>query len=133
MPSRSYFVQIFEMPTTNTKYPRNVNVNFTKLSKETLIKLGEYYGFTESQLASHKNEDLAILIAKKFESTPISENEALNKFAAQYCRTDAEPLKGNRKRQKSNRELLDSESARVGEQVAAKVLQTNENGSWILG
>ena len=114
------------------KYPRNVNVNFNKLSTENLIKLGEYYGLSDEQLKSHKHEDIAILIAKKFESTPISENDALNKFAALYCRSDAEPTKG-RKRQKSNRELLDSEPARVGEQVAAKVSPTNENGSWILG
>lgn len=40
---------------------------------------------------------------------------------------------GTHKRPKYSREHLDCEPAKIGEQVAAKVSKSNENGSWILG
>jgi hypothetical protein len=60
------------------------------------------------------------------------ENEIINKVATKFCRSAAE-LSKSRKKQRVSRELIDAEPARQGEQVAAKVLKTNENGSWILG
>jgi len=115
---------------TATKYPRNINVDFRKLSKEALNKVGEFYGV--ESLDTLSQEELSIQIAKKFESFQVSEFDTVDRFATQYCRSNAEYSK-NRKRQRSTREVLDSEPARVGEQVAAKVSQVNENGSWILG
>jgi hypothetical protein len=105
------------------EYPKNVNTDFRKLTKETLLKLAEF-----DQLSQ---ETLAITIAKRFVAFNINENDVVDNFASKYCRSNAE-LSKNRKRQRTNREILDSEPARVGEQVAAKALQTNENGSWIL-
>lgn len=97
---------------TAIKYPRNINVDFRKLSNEALAKIGEFYGVNESN-DTLTHEELSIQIAKKFESFQVSEYDVVDRFAAQYCRSNAEYSK-NRKRQRSTREVLDSEPARVG-------------------
>jgi hypothetical protein len=117
---------------TVTRYPRNVNVNFRKLSKEALMKVATRYELDVKGDVTH--DDLASLIARKFEATSVSakENEVVDKVANKFCRAAA-VLSNKRKKQRVSRELIDAEPARQGEQVAAKVLKTNENGSWILG
>jgi SAGA-associated factor 29 len=114
-----------------TRYPRNVNINFRKLDREALSRLSQHYGVYARPDIKHA--ELANLIAKKFESSVIvAENDVLEKFAAKYCRSGADNPKGS-KRARTSREVLDSEPACQGEQVAAKVSRSDENGSWILG
>lgn len=113
-------------------YPR-INVNFRKLEKDSLIKILKHYGITPA--AEKTQAELANLVARTFEVHSIAETEVVEGFAAKFCHTAAESTQTGKKRvhtQSFYREQLDSEPARLGEQVAAKVLQTNENGSWIL-
>lgn len=113
-------------------YPR-ISTNFRKLEKESLVKILKHYGVTP--LADKTQADLALLAARTFESHKLTETEVVDKFVGKFCRSTADSTLMNKKRQRTQsfyREQLDSEPARAGEQVAAKVLATNENGSWIL-
>jgi SAGA-associated factor 29 len=113
------------------RYPRNVNINFRKLDMEALSRLSQHYGIYARPDISHN--ELANLVAKKFQSAVVvAENDILEKFASKYCRSNADNPKGA-KRSRASREILDSEPACAGEQVAAKVSRSDENGSWILG
>jgi len=112
-------------------YPK-ISVNFRKLEKDALVKILKHYGITP--LPDKSQEDLALMVARTFESHKVPETEIVDKFVGKYCHSTSDNS-SSRKRlptQSYYREQLDSEPARVGEQVAAKVLQTNENGSWIL-
>jgi hypothetical protein len=59
----------------------------------------------------------------------VIENEVVDQFAEHFVHSfvdKSEPVKRERRRR-------EREVAKVGEQIAAKVLNTNENGAWILG
>ena len=117
------------------KYPRSVNIDFRKLSLPALIKLGEYYNLGESNsLTTFDKDELANNIAKQFSITSNNipqENDVIDKFTSIYCQSNSELSNKNKKRYRSNREILDSEPPRLGEQVAAKT--QSSDGSWILG
>ncbi len=80
--------------------------------------------------------ELAVLAAQAFEASKVPNEDAIvNTFATSFCRFDTQSNATGKKRsyvRSIHREQLDNEPARQGEQVAAKVLQTGENGSWIL-
>lgn len=78
--------------------------------------------------------ELAILTATAFDQRRIREEEpVVTTFSTRFCHHEAPTIGKKRTYVRSiNREQLDSEPARPGEQVAAKVLNTGENGSWIL-
>jgi len=114
------------------RYPRSVVVNFRQLEKASLTKVLKHYGVTPSSNAS--KIELACLAANVFEAVPFLEHEIVDKFASKYCKSLAEISNNGKKRINPSREQLDSEPARNGEQVAAKVSQdAGEEGSWILG
>lgn len=101
------------------------------LQKSSLEKILRHYGVPPKPNA--QQAELACLAASVFEAVPFLENEIVDKFASKYCRSLAE-ISSTKKRVNLNREQLDSEPARSGEQVAAKVSQDTEvEGSWILG
>jgi len=119
----------------STGYPTGINVDFRKhLSAASLVKVLKHYGVAAAPEKSQA--ELALLAARTFESHKLAaEVEVVESFAAKYLHTAAESTQTGKKRthtQSFYRDQLDNEPARVGEQVAAKVLQTNENGSWIL-
>lgn len=57
----------------------------------------------------------------------------VDKFIEKHGGPSATVNTQSKKRTHSVRELLDREPAGIGEQVAAKVSKSNEDGSWILG
>lgn len=123
-----------ESPSTKLKYPKSVLVDFRKLEKDTLIKILRSYQVEPKEDVTQT--DLAVLVAMVFEASSVAEEFILDKFSHRH----ADPLKDLdpefsllRKRTYSARESLDREPAQPGEQVAAKVSKTNEDGSWILG
>lgn len=79
--------------------------------------------------------ELAIQAATAFANTKLaSEDAVVNNFATVYCRTESQNALTSKKRsfvRSIHREQLDSEPARPGEQVAAKVLNSGEI-AWIL-
>jgi len=84
---------------------------------------------------SLSQSELAQLAASAFEKSQVAEVETVDKFAARFCQQTPDTSQIGKKRAHTHsltREQLDSEPARPGEQVAAKVLQSEENGSWIL-
>lgn len=111
-------------------YPK-INVNFSKMDKEGLLKVSKYYGMNPAPDKSQA--ELAALVAHTFESQKVAESDVVDKFVSKFCRSTADVTCQNRKRMSTTsfyREQLDSEPARIGEQVAAKV--SSESGSWIL-
>ncbi len=79
--------------------------------------------------------ELAILVATVFDQSKLeSEDSTVSTFSTKYTYTEPASTIGKKRSyvRSINREHLDSEPAHVGEQVAAKVLHTGENGSWIL-
>jgi len=110
-------------------YPRNVSVNFQKLDKASIQNVLKFYGVKSPTNLDHNQ--LASLTARVFEQANVLEHVVVDIFAAKYCRSLAE-INANKKKTLT-RIQLDSEPAKIGEQVAAKVLKSNENGSWILG
>lgn len=105
---------------------------FRKLDKKILSKLALQCGARVK--ANMSQSELGDLMAKRFEMTKrlLVEEDVIARFVNSFNKKNADISKG-KKRKLSMREQLDSEPAKPGEQVAAKVLKTNENGSWILG
>eukprot|EP00981_Chlorochromonas_danica_P013910 scaffold7068_cov179-Ochromonas_danica.AAC.10 len=77
--------------------------------------------------------ELAAAAARAFEATVLSEDNVVDKFIEKHGGPSAAANTQSKKRTHSVRELLDREPACIGEQVAAKVSKSNEDGSWILG
>jgi hypothetical protein len=98
-----------------------------------LLKILKHYNVTPKP--DIEQPELAILTATAFDNAKLSSEEAtvLN-FQTKYCHEEKNSSGKKKSHVRSiNREQLDSEPARPGEQVAAKVSNTGENGSWILG
>jgi len=117
-------------------YPRGVGIDFRKLSNCTLTAYIDHHGVTVRNGAPPS--ELAVGVARHFEALDVDEDEVIGGFLARlsgseldYVRDTAEfnglaPSQLCRKRHRSKK------AARPGEQVAAKVTRTDENGSWIL-
>lgn len=112
-----------------------VSLDFRKLEKASLLKVLKHYGVDPALHEAKDQTELAALATRHFEAHKIAEAETVDAFASKFCHSTAESTQAGKKRHHSQsfyREQLDSEPARLGEQVAAKILRTNENGSWIL-
>ena len=111
---------------------------FSKLDPESLAKVIKYYGASTDTPGGEKKEhaEMAQLAAKKSAEASVNVDETVAKFATAKCYSLPESGLSGSKRSRArsiHREQLDSETCRQGEQIAAKVLSTGENGSWILG
>ena len=119
-------------PYAPIKYPKTIGVDFRKLEKATLERILKQYNLT--LINDMPQAELAVLTAKVFQKHAPFENSIIENFIFKHCRSLAEPSGYNNKTKPNLTRLqLDSEPAKVGEQVAAKVSRSNENGSWILG
>ena len=119
----------------NAAYPTKIVLDFRKLESASLLKVLKHYGLDSALHDKKEQKELATMAAKCFDSHKIVETETIDAFATKFCHSTAESTVTGKKRPHSQsfyREQLDSEPARLGEQVAAKILRTNENGSWIL-
>uniref|UniRef100_A0A7S1YT92 SGF29 C-terminal domain-containing protein n=1 Tax=Ditylum brightwellii TaxID=49249 RepID=A0A7S1YT92_9STRA len=125
-------------------YPRGVGLNFRNLAGPTLMSYIDHHGVSVRPEAPPS--ELAVAVARHFESMEVDEEAVIGGFlsrldsgqevqpagpAADYARSTAffdgtAPDDAVRKRRRSKN------AARPGEQVAAKVTRTDENGSWIL-
>jgi len=117
-------------------YPRGVGLDFRKLAGLTLMSYIDHHGVNVRSEAPPS--ELAVAVARHFESMEVDEEEVIGGFlerlsgdGADYARRTAyfdgtAPSTAVRKRRRSKN------AARNGEQVAAKVTRTDENGSWIL-
>ena len=113
-------------------YPRNVRVDFRKLDDSILKRLLSHYRVSVEDKA-YDHATLAALVARQFISNTVIDNDVIDSFTdRQAPSTDktAEPVKRRRVQEQAHEER---ERAKQGEQVAAKVVQGFENGSWILG
>jgi len=118
-------------------YPRGVGIDFRKLSNLTLMSYIDHHGV--SVRAGAPPSELAVGVARHFEALlDVDEDQVIGGFLSrlsgnesEYIRQTADfdgvaPSLITRKRNRSKN------AARPGEQVAAKVTRTDENGSWIL-
>lgn len=114
-----------------------VGIDFRKLSNLTLMSYIDHHGV--SVRAGAPPSELAVGVARHFEALlDVDEDQVIGGFLSrlsgnesEYIRQTAEfdgvaPSLITRKRNRSKN------AARPGEQVAAKVTRTDENGSWIL-
>lgn len=141
--------------THSRSYPRGVGLDFRKLAGLTLMSYIDHHGVNVRPEAPPS--ELAVAVARHFESMEVDEEAVVGGFlarlsagrevgggvggsggadscaaaASDYARSTAHfdgtaPSASHRKRKRSKN------AARPGEQVAAKVTRTDENGSWIL-
>lgn len=113
-------------------YPKDLKTDFRKLDDAVLRKLLVYYRFNiEGNEYDHNT--LAALVARQFIANTVVEGDVIDNFTdrqVQPTEKTSEPVKRRRVQEQAHEE---KERAKQGEQVAAKVLNGNENGSWILG
>uniref|UniRef100_A0A7S2YU48 SGF29 C-terminal domain-containing protein n=1 Tax=Entomoneis paludosa TaxID=265537 RepID=A0A7S2YU48_9STRA len=124
---------------TSRSYPRGVGLDFRKLAGLTLLGYIDHHGVQVRPEAPPS--ELAVAVARHFETMEVDEEECIGGFLERlekghmlqtdYARETAffdgrEYSQAQRKRRRSKW------AARQGEQVAAKVTRTDENGSWIL-
>ena len=98
---------------------RNVSSpDFSKLERFALMKLLKHYNMNPVVGATHS--ELVAMVTKSFENTVVREHEVLQKFTHNLMR----PADGSSK-SKGGRHLrnhLDSEPAKIGEQVTRDIL-----------
>lgn len=111
------------------KYPKGVSVDFSKLDREALLKIIDHYGVAPSQ--SKSDYDLACIAARYFEAFTPLENDVVDSFARKFCHSGSDPKKTQRSSGGTSA-AKGTEILRVGEQAAARVSKSDENGSWIL-
>ncbi|KAL7580758.1 hypothetical protein ACA910_001040 [Epithemia clementina (nom. ined.)] len=125
---------------TSRSYPRGVGLDFRKLAGLTLLSYIDHHGVQVR--AEAPPSELAVAVARHFEHMEVDEEECIGGFLERlekgssvlptdYARRTAfydghDQSQAQRKRRRSKW------AARQGEQVAAKVTRTDENGSWIL-
>lgn len=117
-------------------YPRGVGLDFRKLAGMTLASYIDHHGVTVRTEAPPS--ELAVAVARHFEGMEVDEEECISGFlqrleagsndTTEYAR-QTQFYDGHRPHPKRKRTKW---AARPGEQVAAKVTRTDENGSWIL-
>ena len=117
-------------------YPRGVGIDFRKLSNWTLMSYIDYHGVSVREGAPPS--ELAVGVARHFESLEVDADQVIGGFLARLSGNESDyirntsvfygvaPSLATRQRYRSKK------AARPGEQVAAKVTRTDENGSWIL-
>lgn len=114
----------------SSRYPKNTGVNFRKLDRDALIRVARHYAIPLKRDVTQA--DLVGIVTRKFENTVIvMDNDVVDRFSSQFCRSTADS--SERKRMRYSRELLDSEPAKQGEQVAAKGSKEDTESAWILG
>lgn len=99
-------------------------LDFSKLERFALMKLLKHYNVNPTVGATH--QELVAMTAKAFENTIVSEHDVILKFSHNLMR----PAEGS-SRLKGGRYLrnhLDSEPAKIGEQVGSRLPD-----GWILG
>lgn len=111
-------------------------MDFRKLAGLTLVSYIDHHGVTVR--AEAPPSELAVAVARHFESMEVDEEECVGGFLERLevggtAMTDytrkTQYFDGHRVHPKRKRTKW---AARPGEQVAAKVTRTDENGSWIL-
>mmetsp|Transcript_17586 Transcript_17586/g.26451 ORF Transcript_17586/g.26451 Transcript_17586/m.26451 type:complete len:252 (+) Transcript_17586:3-758(+) len=111
-------------------YPNGLTVDFRHLSIESLRTYIVRHRLNVA-LDSMSHDELAVFVANHFAATPVDEESVLSRFF--------EALDKHASRDdddEDNMEVIeyeeDDETAKPGEQVAAKITSLDENGSWIL-
>ena len=91
-----------------------MGVDFNKMERHALMKLLKYYNVNPKIGATHS--ELAALCAKSFESQQVHEGEIINQFSHPNMRSNMSD-QSSRKGGRYSRQHLDSEPAKIGEQV----------------
>jgi SAGA-associated factor 29 len=123
----------------NISYPREVMVDFRKLDTEALKKILSFYHIsTGNKELDHSS--LAALVCRQFHVNAVVDSDVLDHFIDHqpplYAEKSSSEITGGATKRRRTAEYShheEREHAKTGEQVAAKVLSGNENGSWILG
>lgn len=80
-----------------------------------------------------EHQELAIMTARLFAEMQVNQMDVVTKFADKFCRSNDENARKKRRATRSlNREQLDSEPARPGEQIAVRSDNNGDIG-YILG
>lgn len=112
------------------RYPRNVNVNFRKLDKITLMNILRHYKVDPKKNMTQM--ELAIMTARIFEMNVALEEDVVDRFAEKFCRSGADSMLSVQQSDSPLNQYF-REPACPGEQVAAKVPKPDDDGTWILG
>ncbi|CAB9511559.1 SGF29 tudor-like domain [Seminavis robusta] len=119
-------------------YPRGVGLDFRKLAGLTLLSYIDHHAVSVRPEAPPS--ELAVAVARHFEGMEVDEEECIGGFlerlengtgATEYSRKTAY-FDGRMLQSAVRKRKRTKLAARPGEQVAAKVTRTDENGSWIL-
>lgn len=128
---------------TSRSYPRSIALDFRKLTGMALLGYIDHHNVNVRSDAPPT--ELAVAVARHFESMEVDEDEAIQGFfrilnsSGQYqSQYNGSALAippvfdGLAMNASARRRRRSKMAARPGEQVAAKVTRTDENGSWIL-
>jgi len=108
-------------------------VDLGTLERPTLLKIIKHYGALNSDAIELSKDDLVALATQVYQNSPSMMNtDIVDEFSRRFCMSTADKSQP-KKASHYARELLDSQPASLGEQVAAKFSPMNENGSWVLG
>ena len=129
--------------TTSRSYPRSIALDFRKLAGMALLGYIDHHNVNVRSDAPPT--ELAVAVARHFESMEVDEDEAIqgffrmlnssNQYQSQYngrVPAISPVFDGLAQNAAARRRRRSKMAARPGEQVAAKVTRTDENGSWIL-
>jgi len=112
-------------------YPKHLKTDFRKLERHTLVKILRHYGLNPRQDVN--DEELALIAARCFDKTKLPGNDFIDKFAVKHCYSFADKSQfGTNKKLKTSHEKSKNEAAKPGEQVAAKLNKTLDDGKWVL-
>mmetsp|Transcript_12226 Transcript_12226/g.35099 ORF Transcript_12226/g.35099 Transcript_12226/m.35099 type:complete len:314 (+) Transcript_12226:104-1045(+) len=118
-------------------YPRGVGLDFRKLGGLTLANYIDHHGVSVRPEAPPS--ELAVAVARHFEGMEVDEEETIGGFLERLEKGSSATTEYTRQTQYYDGSTCVNPSrrrsklaARPGEQVAAKVTRTDENGSWIL-
>mmetsp|Transcript_12701 Transcript_12701/g.16575 ORF Transcript_12701/g.16575 Transcript_12701/m.16575 type:complete len:270 (+) Transcript_12701:165-974(+) len=123
-------------------YPRSIALDFRKLAGMALLGYIDHYNVNVRNDAPPS--ELAVAVARHFEAMEVDEDEAIQGFLrmlnspsngmnpSMELAAIEPPFDGLAMNSSTRRRKKIRMAARPGEQVAAKVTRTDENGSWIL-
>lgn len=119
---------------SSRSYPRGVGPDFRKLTGLTLLQYIDHHGVPIRDDAPPS--ELAVAVARHFETLEVTEDDAVDAFLERLAAGNQAVDYGRRTAawttSRSTARRRRQYAARPGEQVAAKVTRTDENGSWIL-